>query len=155
MIQRIQTVFLLIAAIVVLIPFFSPYAQLVMPDIAGYYSFYAYGVTANGGEHLTTTIHWALLLSYTGITLLPIIALLLYKKQRLQLRLCLVDVVLVLGSLALMWYYIQSSAHASEKVLATYTVCSIFPLISAVFVWLATRGIKKDIQLLKSYDRVR
>ena len=143
------------AAIVVLIPFFFPFAQLIAPDATGYYSFYAYGVTENGGEHPVTTIHWALLMSYIGITALPVIALLSYKKRQLQLRLCLLEVILALGSLALMWYCLHLATPHPEGALITYTNCFIFPLISVVFTWLATKGIKKDIQLLKSYDRVR
>ena len=155
MIQRIQTIFLFMAAIVALLLFFFPFAHLIVPDATSHYSFYPYGITVYGEEYPATTIYWALLVLYTGVTLLPVIALLAYKKQQLQLRLCLLDVILVLCSTALMWYHIHLFAPRPEGAVITYTICFIFPLISAVFIWLATRGIKKDVQLLKSYDRIR
>jgi len=72
----------------------------------------------------------------------------------LQLRLCIVNIVLQLGLIVLMWLQVrQRSNELNAEWFAD--ISFIFPLIGVIFTWLAIRGIVKDITLLKSFDRIR
>ena len=72
----------------------------------------------------------------------------------LQLRLCIVNIVLQLGLIVLMWLQVrQRSNELNAEWFAD--ISFIFPLVGVIFTWLAIRGIVKDITLLKSFDRIR
>ena len=141
MIQRIQSLFLLCTAIVTGLLFFMPVASIVVPNNFTY-AFYTTKVVQAGSPCVVTIfIH--------------------HKKSKtvkptlfLQLRLCIVNIVLQLGLIVLMWLQVrQRSNELNAEWFAD--ISFIFPLIGVIFTWLAIRGIVKDIPLLKSFDRIR
>lgn len=77
----------------------------------------------------------------------------LYKKRFLQLRLCLVNIILMLGIIIL----VSVQAYNITKPDGEWhlNLAFAFPIIGIILTWLALRGIVKDIALLKSYDRIR
>ena len=148
MIQRIQTVYLLIIAIVMAIPLFAPIAQGLVPNDASY-NFFTYGVVMIGQQTVLQANYWALLILNIFMIGLPFVTIFLYKKRFLQIRLCIAEIILLLGSMILMWYHInqfQSKIDAESFIL---------PLVCVVLAYMAMRGIFKDIKLLKSLDRIR
>lgn len=153
MIQRIQTVYLFLIALILIIPFLFPIAQVFIPNDASY-NFYAYGVVENGNEFPLIARYWALLILYIGMILLPLINIFFYKKRFLQLRLCIVEIILLLGSLVLMWLFVRHFTN-SMGADVIYKVTFVLPLVCVVFAYMAMRGITNDIKLLKSYDRIR
>lgn len=96
--------------------------------------------------------YWALFILSLFTILLPLITIFLYKKRFLQVRLCIVEIVLLIGSGILMWYHIRQFG-ADATVL--YKFSFILPVVCIIFTYMAIRGIVKDIKLLKSYDRIR
>jgi hypothetical protein len=88
------------------------------------------------------------------IPLVSFIAIFLYKNRKIQLMLALSVILLIL-------VFIILSAFYSCKVTTGFG-CEIvpgvkmgIPVLMLVFTSLAYRGIKKDDQLVKSYDRLR
>lgn len=162
MIQRIQSIFLLCTAIVAGLMFFMPAATIVVPG-EGVYEFYASSVKMIGKqpEHYMATNWMSLILNILIIALALVTIFARKPKEKsvkpsllLQLRLCFVNLVFMLGMIILMWLQIRSVAndiHAEWNVNTGF----IFPVVGIVLTWLAIRGIIKDITLLKSYDRVR
>ena len=128
MIQRIQTIYLLVVAIIMTIPLYVPIAQLLIPNDASY-NFFTYGVV-------------------------PLVNVFLFKKRFLQLRLCIVEIILLIGAIILMWYHINQFADKMNAEIL-YKFSLILPVICIIFTYLAIRGILKDIKLLKSFDRIR
>lgn len=154
MIQRIQTLYLLLAAIVVALPLFVPIAGILEPNGPNY-TILAYGLVEAGMESTHIVIvFWAQFILFLAMIILPLITIFLYKKRFLQWRLCLVEIILLLGSMVMMWIYIRHFAN-TQGMDVIYHISFIFPLISAVLIWMAMRGIRNDIRLLKSYDRIR
>ncbi|MCC8174086.1 MAG: DUF4293 domain-containing protein [Odoribacter sp.] len=88
------------------------------------------------------------------ITTLTVIIIFLYKKRFVQLRFCVVNIVLMLGLLILMWVQVQGRANDINAI-TQIKIAFGFPLVGIILTWLAIRGIIKDIALLKSYDRIR
>lgn len=153
MIQRIQTILLLAVAIISGLLFFTPMFNLIMQDNTTY-EFYTSKVVSLSENPALIAYNWMSLTLNIAITLLSLIVIFLYKKRFLQLRLCIVNIILQLGMLILMW--LQASQRA-EELQATYQVqlSFCFPIIGIILTWLALRAIIKDINLLKSYDRMR
>ena len=161
MIQRIQSIFLLCTAIVTGLMFSIPAASIVAPDNL-IYEFYTSEVVQTGLHSEFIAWNWMSLALNTLIVFLALITIFIHKKKTksvkptlfLQLRLCIVNIVLQLGLLVQIWVQVHQVAKAIN---AEWTVelAFIFPLIGIIFTWLAIRYIIKDIAVLKSYDRIR
>ncbi|MDX9694495.1 MAG: DUF4293 domain-containing protein [Bacteroidales bacterium] len=152
MLQRIQTVYLLVVAILMGSMFFYPYAELLAADNQ-VFAYYFNGLFIEGNESAYfLTIPPAILLSI--ITLVSIVTIFLYQKRILQIRLSAINLMLMLGYIGLNYYYIKSFSSQLTGVIS-YNLIVIFPLISAVLTYLAIRAIGKDEALLRSLDRIR
>lgn len=160
MIQRIQSLFLLCTAIVTGLLFFMPVASIVVPDNFTY-AFYTTKVVQAGSPCVSSPGTGCLILNALITTLAVVTIFIHHKKSKtvkptlfLQLRLCIVNIVLQLGLIVLMWLQVrQRSNELNAEWFAD--ISFIFPLIGVIFTWLAIRGIVKDITLLKSFDRIR
>lgn len=153
MIQRIQSLYLFFTVIVTGLLFFMPVARLSVPNELTY-DFYTTKVIQSGEVPVFITYNWMSLILNACITLLPLVTIFLYKKRFLQLRLCVANVILMLGMIVLMWvqlHRLTGELNADQQLCIGFC----FPLIGIILTWLALRGIIKDIALLKSYDRIR
>lgn len=161
MIQRIQSLFLLCTAIVTGLLFFLPVATIVVPDNFTY-DFFTTKVMQAGDPAVFVTWNWMSLLLNAVITALAFGSIFIHRKKSktikpalfLQLRLCVVNIVLQAGLIILMWLQIRQCCNELNAIWSANT-SFIFPLIGIIFTWLAIRGIIKDIALLKSLDRIR
>jgi len=154
MIQRIQTIYILIAAVLVGIIFFFPFASFVIEQDMSVYHLSTKGLVpdAAGSNPLFRAI---------PITVLIVIILhlcsaiiILYRKRMLQIRLCIINIALILGLQGLMYYFANVSSHQLGSS-ASYSIIFVFPIISAILSYLAIRGIAKDEALVRSADRLR
>ena len=84
MIQRIQTVYLLISGLLMASLFFLPFAQI-ETQTGELYNFMYRGLTNADGETVIPTLALAILL--TVATVIPFITIFMYKKRVLQIRL--------------------------------------------------------------------
>jgi len=86
--------------------------------------------------------------------LLPVIILFFFKNRRLQLRLTMI-LILTGSILTALIGYLTVSISVIYDVSVQPVVRMFLPLIILLFVLLAYRGIKKDENLVRSYDRLR
>ena len=153
MIQRIQTVFLLVATILLGFMLFMPIAQIVRVTDEALFKLGFKGLT--GIENLSDNFNSIPMSILIAICLaICIITISLYKKRMLQIRLCVGNIVLLVGLEGLMFYYIRMAKLVIGGT-ASYTIVFIFPLVSAILVILALRTIARDEALVKSLDRLR
>lgn len=153
MIQRIQTVYLLVIVCIMTIPLFVPIAQVLIPNDASY-NFFTYGVELIGEQSALQAHYWALFTLNILMIVIPFLAIFMFKKRFLQIRLCIVEIILLLGSIVLMWYHISQFAQRLNAEIL-YKFSFILPVICIIIAYMAIRGILKDIKLLKSFDRIR
>ena len=107
------------------------------------------------GENSVLQAHyWALLIMNIFTIGIPLVNVFLFKKRFLQLRLCIVEIILLIGAIILMWYHINQFANKMNAEIL-YKFSLILPVICIIFTYLAIKGILKDIKLLKSFDRIR
>lgn len=162
MIQRRQTIFMLLTAIISALLFFMP---LMSFEANGeVMRFTIFGIQ-NPIEmiSLSTTYTWPLVVLVILMTAVPIITMLLYKKRELQVRLCHLNMLFNIIFIGLVFVYYESDLLgviiAVEDDIynldVAYFIGMVFPLVNLVLEIFAIRGIKKDIELLKSVDRLR
>jgi uncharacterized membrane protein len=136
MIQRIQTLWLLLASI-------CAFASLKLP-------FY-FGSLEVPGPTITITPydHFMLLVFLIATALMALVSIFLFSNRSLQIKMCVVGLVLSLANLMHYFLYMKNFKTGG---LSLYSALSF---LVPVFFILAIRSIYKDQKLLKSLDRLR
>jgi hypothetical protein len=145
MIQRIQTLWLLLAALVNAGLFvFAQYKADIMQN----------GVAVT--QYIRVNDHYPSLLVALVITALPMFAIFMYKNRTKQRNLALVSLVATVGFIATTLMRVRNFNNGtSAPVNGTYWIGSVLPVISVIFLFMAISGIRKDEKLVKSLDRLR
>jgi hypothetical protein len=145
MIQRIQSVWLLIAA-------------LLTAGLFGFDMYHAHTLV-NGVDTLVeirVNNDYLQLLLALIITLLPFAAIFMFKNRKRQQNLIMLTLVLTLGFLAYMVIKVTNlNNQVPQPTKGSYWIGAVLPVISMVFLIMANNGIKKDEKLVKSLDRLR
>lgn len=152
MIQRIQSLYLLLATLLMSLTLFMPIASF---GVAGE-TFELTAFSLRCGEVSQTTVWMGIMLVLA--TVLPLVTLFLFKRRTLQIRLCAVEIVLLLGSLLMigLYYWLTSRLFEGFEVEhRQFGWAAPMPLISLVLAYLASRAIFKDEVLVRSLDRIR
>ena len=162
MIQRRQTIFMLLSVIITALLFFMPLMSFNANDEV--MRFTIFGIK-NPIETMSfsATYTWPLVVLTILMTVAPLVTIFLYKKRELQVRLCRLNMLVNIIFIGLVFIYYESDVmsviFAVENDIYTldvaYFIGMAFPLVNLVLEILAIRGIKKDIELLKSVDRLR
>lgn len=155
MIQRIQSVFLFLAVVFAGLLFVCPIAS------------FDYGndlmtLTILGVENQHDAVYFSnaytlfLLVITILMVIVPLFTIFKFKNRGLQLKLSSLTVFLNAIFCGLVFLYYASDIQktiASENI--TYLFGAYIPLIDMVLSVLAMRWIKKDIELVRSVDRLR
>ena len=154
MIQRIQTLYLLIADLLIAMLFILPFAELSGKE-GKVFEFHLTGLVAGNAGNLGIELNtWPLLAITSLIFGVIVLVIFQYKNRPLQIKLTYLTTILLLGLTGLLYFYVLKVNTISG---GTYSfgLASTFPLIASVCVWLASRGIMKDEKLVRSIDRIR
>jgi hypothetical protein len=154
MIQRIQTIYYALAMTLMAFSIFLPVCRFI-GDNGQVYLLHTWGIVEAGREAPPVVIHTIpLLILFLVILFLLLIAVFSFRKRMLQMRLSVFTMVLMVGSLALLYFYRkQGMMHLNAD--AYFTLYAALPIVSAILTYLAFRGVKKDEELIRSYDRIR
>jgi len=151
MIQRIQTLFLI--AILVLSGLMLTGDLIKMDNgTSKLFTISFAGLGEEGGETIQRL--WPLCVMMVIVPLLALIAIFLFKRRQLQMRVTMLVLLLSLGTLILGAFYIIMFDRKID-ITVIWQVKAVFPLICAILAWLAYRYILKDDLMVKSYDRLR
>ena len=136
MIQRIQTLWLLLASI-------CAFASVKLP-------FY-FGSIEVPGPTVTITPYdnFMLLVFVIATALMALVSIFLFSNRSFQIKMCVVGLVLSLANLMHYFLYMKNFKTGG---LSLYSILSF---LVPVFFILAIRSIYKDQKLLKSLDRLR
>jgi hypothetical protein len=150
MIQRIQTVYLLITIILTGFVIGFPLVELFTENDTSYVMTIL-GVYFEKNMEYST---WGLLVLCIINMIIALIAVFLYRNRVLQMRLCVFNILVIVGFYILFafYYWIIQEKFAAEM-LVKWPV--ILPLINAIFTYLALRAIAKDEALVRAADRLR
>jgi hypothetical protein len=147
MIQRIQTVYIFIAALLTGLLVKLDFAEL---SVEGeLYVFNANGIISDD----RVLFDGLPILGFIGlITLLHLVIIVLYKKRILQIRILGFTMVLLLGLVGVMLYFLYAAFEGAEVV---FKIPIVFPVIAFILDYLAIRAIGKDEALIRSLNRIR
>jgi len=153
MIQRIQTIYLLIALAFGASMFFAP--QITFMADADYILNYCgiNAVDATETSKSIPTLALTILLVLTPIFTLASIV--LFKKRLIQIRLCAANIGLLIGTTGLIYYFGTIGLKELPAESLSYGITMIFPVVGAILNFLALRAIGKDEALVRSMDRIR
>jgi len=171
MIQRIQTLFLVLAAVLSAAVMFLPLTNFSVSgqDIVNGTFFYEFDIFLFGiknlegiypdniGNILNMTLYIALL---SVIILISTASIFLYKNRPLQMKLCRLNLIL---SIAFVVFLLYLPGTLVEKLTSMQTdfvnykfkIGVYVQLAVLVFLFLANKFIKRDEMLVKSADRLR
>ena len=149
MIQRIQTIYLLLIVALGIALIWLPVVQLITPEEA---ELQVWELSAVGGAPLPGL--WGLLVTTALIPLLALVDIFLFKNRLLQARLNIFLALLCLGYYGVLAIYIWQAKLALGVEWHPMPWAS-FPLVCFVLTLMATRRILKDEALVRAADRIR
>jgi Domain of unknown function (DUF4293) len=141
MIQRIQTIWLLLAAIGGFAMSRAPLFEARLPN--------------NITQTVIASDNLFLFVSITGVALLSLGCIFLFKKRPLQFKLTILAALLTVIIVALEVNKVSGFQSTHTILKGSYRWGSLLPIAIIVFLLLAARGIYKDEKLVKSLDRLR
>ncbi len=170
MIQRKQSIFLLLAGMLMMVTFFVPLASFIGESNS--YVLYIYQVVSMVPGMETGLSPYFILPLLTIVSLLVLfsfVTIFLYKKRRSQLLLVRFMLLLVLVYFGLYFFHYMDVLENMSGGYASYeygisipgsliqipTVVFIIPLVTALLLFMASRGILNDEKLVNSMDRLR
>lgn len=146
MIQRIQSLYLLLAA--------GAGAATLFFDL------WKAKLSNSTETFVNASSNYLLFVLYVTIILLALFCIFLFKKRKLQFRLTIFNILFTIAAIGYQYYVVQETANklASGGVSitsASYLPASFLPILLIVLLFMAARGIYKDEKLIKSLDRLR
>jgi hypothetical protein len=155
MLQRIQSIYLLFASLVLFCLFLFPLVHNVyingIPStikVTGIYQ------DINGQQvHAQTFV--ALIAATAIVAVLPLILIFLYKDRKQQLALCYVYIVIIIGYSFWVSQTVKSVTEGFNMTTDNFGIGALLSSISIVLVIIATKAIQRDEKLVKSADRLR
>ena len=138
MIQRIQSIWLLLASV-------CAFISLKVP-------FYSGTNAANIPSYrLLGTENFALMLLTIAIGVIALFNIFLYSNRKLQIRLCILGI--LLEGLLIWLYYKETTTFIAGT--GTFSLTAILQLLILIFFSLAIKGISHDNRIVKESNRLR
>jgi hypothetical protein len=156
MIQRKQSIYLLLVTIMMSFLLIRPYAEIVLMD-GKYLVFHSLEVkmytTANEISNYRYTIPLFLVVFAAGA--LSFVNIFFYNRRILQIRLCIINYFLLISMLVIMVIYYFTLRSEIENTRHVFRVAGVYPILGFVMNLLAYRAIQQDELLVSSYNRLR
>lgn len=155
MLQRVQTLWLFFATLVIFALFLFPYVQILTPDgtaqaikVTGVYQ-------TVGGQVVQTQQFLGLTIATVLLGLIPFLIIFFYRNRKRQIAICYLAILAILG---FSFWLVQTAKTVIGNVnleIGNYGIGVILPSLAILFIILALRGIRNDEKLIKSADRLR
>ncbi|MCQ2076818.1 MAG: DUF4293 domain-containing protein [Bacteroidaceae bacterium] len=161
MLQRIQTVYLIIVAMLciassfcTLVTFYN--GATIMAEFSNWY-FSTFDSNLKSIESLAPTALGTLLILVFLITIMTIM---LFHYRMRQMRLIIISTILLFGYVILMAllvvkFQLEIQSMTNADTTFSIHIANVFPVVSIILNFLAIHGIRKDEKLVRSLDRIR
>jgi hypothetical protein len=164
MIQRKQTIYMLVAAIcMALVATLKLYTFNAYGSSVELYTYGAYEVSGEEPQFLGITVKALCMVAVAAISaVLMVVNIFLFKKREVQMSILFSQYVLIAGTILYGLYYVISfSKLYAASIPADTQLTSVpgwtlaLPFVALIMNFLAVRGVASDIALLRSIDRIR
>lgn len=155
MIQRIQTLYLLVIVILSGFIIFSPIADLInsVDKLTYLVNFKGISLVTTTGNAIVSNI-WGLTAISMVVPVISLITIFSFKNRIKQIRFSVINMIFMLGYYVFLCYYIWSACsqlHTDWHL----RLSTVLPLVNLILNYLAIGAIGKDENLVKSADRLR
>ena len=156
MIQRIQSIYLAGIALCCGLLYIFPFAEISIAD--GVCVLDAFSISTETKIEVELLKPWLVTILAILCPLLALGIMVQFKNRLLQIKLCRLNMLLLLGLIISIFYMIDRtqellSMGAESEV--NYGIGAFLPLVAVVLNILAIRAITKDEKLVRSADRLR
>ncbi len=143
MLQRIQTIWLLLVAV-------CAFATYSLSIYIGY-------LPDGSSKKFLIPDSFLLFPLVFGMGGLAIVCIFLFKKRKLQLRLCIIGILLSIAVIIAEYFKTTDFKEINKNIFqsGSYQIGALIPFVIVILFYLAARGIYKDEKLVKSLDRLR
>jgi len=157
MIQRIQSVYLFLASLVLSLTFFFPIAEFIGDKDSLILYVYKIVSLVPGSENIYELMFNMPLLAIVGLVItFSLVTIFLYNNRVGQLKIIRFLMLLIVVMIAVIFlYYNDILEQASGAVPDFIQVGAFAPLVSMALLFLAYKGVMKDEKLVRSADRLR
>ncbi|WP_443939991.1 DUF4293 domain-containing protein [Pedobacter sp. MW01-1-1] len=155
MIQRIQTIWLVLAAFTLTVLLFSPLAYKEFASIQ--FELFTTGLRettlSKTGLLVTKHMNLPLLVSNIALILVCFLTIFKFKNRSFQKKFALLLIVFIAAFTVWCGVYVQSMPGGLAG--SHFGFGAFLPIVAIIFVVLAIAGINKDEKLIRSADRLR
>ena len=157
MIQRVQSLFLLVAAAVAIAVLFIPIGNIIDSTGFSMYQYDAFSLKKEG-VGIMSTLYIAILWGVSAI--LSLVTIFMFKNRQLQVRLNGVNMLVMLAALITMLYIYPNFVFEKRQFVTNAAVLEfnrliLISLVPAVSLYLANMFIKRDEKKVRAADRLR
>ena len=157
MLQRIQTVYLILVAVLMTLAAVLPVAEyfdvakniVYQLDMRGFVQLNPDGTFLSAISTNPVTFIFGIILVVTIMTIFK------YKNRKQQFRLCTINFLLILIYTIVLAVVIFVGKNKLVGTELTLKIPAVFSIVALILNYLAMRGIAKDENLVKSMDRLR
>jgi hypothetical protein len=156
MIQRIQTVYLALVGVLLLVPIFSEMSLATLQVEGGVYHLTPVTVSLISDAGTDKVFgSFSIAAAFALSLFLTVYAILQFKNRKFQMRLVQIAMLLqpIIG--AIVFVYADKMADLSENASVSFSPALAVLLVNVLLYFLALQGIKKDEALVRSADRLR
>jgi hypothetical protein len=155
MIQRAQSIYLFLVVVLMSLFLLFPIADLITNESVTL-KLYSYGLKRfTNGDSQKLMSAFPLLILAVVIAIINFYDIFLFNKRTTQMRLCVYNILLMIGLIALSFYYFRVVNKAYEIAYHNFKIAAIMPVFCIVLNIMAFSGIRKDELLVKTYERLR
>jgi hypothetical protein len=152
MLQRSQTLFLLGAFVLSLVLLTGPLARFTLD---GSEFVLNHSGLFNAETEIVVVATWPLTIYFVLVVVLAFLNIFLYKNRMRQMRISIFLILLHVGVVGMMFYYVAVSKSQIEGAITLHQWRFIVPPVCMILLYLAFRRIRRDDLLVKAYDRIR
>ncbi len=134
--QRVQTLYLAIAAVLTGSLFFCNVAKIVTPD--------------GGTENIMYSDKVEYMIFITALFIVQCICLAAFKFRMIQMRLCVISAIVMLAFQ--IWLGVDYFTHRNDMI---FSFTAVFPIITVILDMLASRNILLDEAMVQASSRLR
>jgi hypothetical protein len=147
MIQRIQTVWLLVSVVLLGLMFWLPLADITLSG-----ELYLFNITGihNAGQMIVGGLPLMIFLSL--LIVLHLVTIFFFKKRILQVRILIFLMIALLALTGILFWYPNMGFKGA---VVGFKPAVAFPFVAIVLDYLAVKAIGKDEALVRSLDRIR
>lgn len=157
MIQRIQSIYLLLAALATLAVYKAPLFALTDPSGRAAIAVFGTGYEGTGvaSHFVDGRTPWGILILAALVVILTLWSLFSFKNRKRQIKLIWSSIVAELVWLGTAAAYACSLASRSGLSLSVKCGYYALPVLTLLFLILALRGVRHDERLIRAADRLR